>query len=363
MSLPYRAKASELPASATSITLNGVLSAHFVGSVVLANPSGGAKTIRAGAGRVHWATVTSTTFGNAGTTLRVGIQDPSTTLTPGQGDDSVPDVYADLVGGTAVLADNTNYQTDMTVGTKTLTHGQIVCVQFDMRSRVAPDQVKIAALKSDLGATRSNFPGIAMGTLGALAQISVACPLVGLEFEDGTVGWVMGGENLDIANSTSVTYNLNSVTADEYGNYFIAPANMIVYGVTGVMYPVGSSSDFEVCLYMRPFAAEPVLLSATIVDANTVCSTALGSMSVLLPSPVVLNQGQEYVIAIRPTTANDVTVGYQSVANPKFQGMASALDDLYAVRRIGNAGPFTDFNGGTAKTRTMLLSARLTYSI
>lgn len=99
----------------------------------------------AGGGKiVAWTGVT--TFANASTTLRVGLQDVDTTVGNGPRPDGTFDVSRDFVGGTDTITGSARVEFSMTggSGSKTLAHGANICAVFDMISRGGTDSVLIS---------------------------------------------------------------------------------------------------------------------------------------------------------------------------------------------------------------------------
>src|SRR5512146_744096 len=103
----------------------------FIGNVYISGRPVGAKTISAAGGGSISFTPGTNTFADAGTNLRVGIQDADTSNSPVV-PDGTHDVYADLVPGSVTLTGGTWYEADMSSGTKSITHGQEIAIVFEM---------------------------------------------------------------------------------------------------------------------------------------------------------------------------------------------------------------------------------------
>lgn len=325
---------------------------HYVGYVMLEDPTGGNKTISSAGGKIHWRP-SQVTFADAGTTLRVGIEDVSTTTSPAQGDGTA-DVFADLVGGTDTLAD-TYTITAMGTGSKVLSHGQLVAVSFNLVSKGGADVIATGAILTDISTNqRSNMPGTMRKVAGNFSVVAQATANVGIEFDDGTVGWLSGGEVT--AAVGSVVVNLDTATADEYGNLIQLSTPMTVTGISTVLTLASAASDFEALLYSDPLGT-PVVLASVVVDATQMGSPSIGHYEFLFSTPVVLRKDTPYAVCIRPTTVNDVTIQHQDYGDVRFNKLNTLDGNAYAVRRIDNTGAFADYNGGTAKTRVMQIAA------
>lgn len=319
---------------------------HYSGQVYLAAGSG-SKTISSVGGKIHWRSGNTNTFANAGTTFRIGIQDVSTTTAPAQGD-GTHDVYADLVGGTDTIASTTAYATAMEVGTKTIAHGDKVSIVWDMVSRAGADTLTLSIHSSPNGSD-GGFPAFTSYLAAAWAKVN-SSPLCAIEFDDGTFGWIFMGAMISTS-STAQTFNLATATADEYGNFLQLDFTTRASGLYISGYPTGTAADFEVILYSDPLGT-PAIVEAITYDATQEGTIAGARYHYLMFStPRTLTAGTAYAVTIRPTTANNVTTYYFDVPAAGLMDMYPLGRKCYAIRRLDNTGAFTDYNGGTAKTR------------
>lgn len=324
---------------------------HYTGQVFLEAGSG-SKTISSAGGKIHWRTSGSVTFANAGTTLRIGLQDVSTAAAPTQGDGTY-DVYADLVGGTDTIAASTAHATAMESGTKTIAHGDKVTIVIEMTARGGTDSVGILYQTGGQGVD-SLFPSFTSYLASTWGKVA-GQPLVTLEFDDGTFGGIFTGPPVPGASTgTAVTFASNTGTADEYGNVFSFPFPVVVEGVWSITYPTSNAADYEVCLYSDPFGT-PTLIEAVTVDATQV-STANSprTHSVMFAAARTLAQNTVYAVTARPTTTTTIGCYYHDYT-AAGAAVAPLGQNLYSIRRLDNAGSFSDYNGGTAKTRRMVM--------
>lgn len=321
---------------------------HYSGQVYLEAGSG-SKTISSAGGKIHWRTAGTITFANASTNLRIGLQDLSTTTAPTQGD-GTHDVYADLVGGTDTLAGSTAYATAMETGTKTLAHGDKVAIVWEMTARGGTDSVQVTyATGGQLADV--NFPTTASYLASTWAKVN-GTPLAMLEFDDGTYGMIFGGL-MASTTGASQAFASNTGTADEYGNTFSFPFPVVVDGFWAMATPSSNAADFEVCLYSDPLGT-PTLIEAVTVDATQIGTTSVRNLSFMFASPRTFNQNTVYGLTVRPTTTTNVGVYYHDAPVGGMK-MAALSTNCYAIRRLDNAGAFSDWNGGTAKTRRMTM--------
>lgn len=306
--------------------------------------AGGSRSITSSGGKFHWRTSAVATFANAGTTLRLGVQDLDTTADH-RGDGTF-DVYADLVGGTDTIASNTSYETPMETGSKTISHGDWVAIGLEMISKGGSDSLWLQIWKA-IDADQAPFPGLVTGTtfLSTNSQ-----PLFMIEFDDGTFGWM--ASTLLLSASGTVTINSSTATADEYGNLMQVTAPIEVSGVTLALSSAASTADYEVILYSDALGT-PVVVEAVVVDATFI--TSAGQLSFCFQDgPHTLVPGVNYAISVRPTTTNSLSIYYSQVDNMSHWNPSTPPGvDIYAIRRLDNTGAFSDYNGGTAKTRRM----------
>lgn len=311
----------------------------------------GSKSLSSAGGKIYWNTST-VTFANAGTTLRVGVQDISGSA-PAQGDGTF-DVYRDLVGGTDTIGTTAAQVTAMAAGPgKTLTHGQLIAIAFTLISRGGSDSINFRSWSPATTTGANQIPATMTNASGSFVR-SNGVPDAVIEFDDGTLGWLTGSFTLSAQNS--VAYNLNTGTADEYGNLIIPRFKLRASAMFGILSPASSSANFEMCLYSDPLGSPTLIEAISITAAQLGSSTAFGAGSIPFLTERILSPGTVYAITFRPTTANNITSYYHDVADSRFWKLNTLGDDCYAINRLNNSGAFSDYNGGTPKTRRMWLS-------
>lgn len=322
---------------------------HYTGQVFLAAGEG-SKTISSAGGKIHYRSST-TTFANAGTTLRVGIQDVSTVDGPPARGDGSYDVYGELVGGTDTITAVTLFPVAMESGSKTLTHGDKISIVFELTARGGSDSVTVQYAGNSENIAQ--FP-VATSYLSAAWARVVGTLICCMEFDDGTFGWIYGTA-LFSTSPTSQSFNSGTATADEYGVIVRPPMPMLVDGFYAYMQPASASADWEFCLYADPFGT-PSLIASVSCDATQVGSSG-GNFPfyALLAQAIELKQNTDYAITVRPTTTGNVSVSYWDVTQAGMLDAYQLGQGCYAVRRIDNSGAFSEWNGGTAKTRRMVV--------
>jgi hypothetical protein len=302
-----------LPNAGTAATLNTLnYRCAFVGKVFLPGRTG-TKTMSGASGvaKIYFQPGT-TTFSDVGTTLRVGLQDLDDTAGPPGTPDGTFDVYDDLVGGTDTITTTTNKTVTMSSGTKDLTHGQKIAVVFDMTAKGGSDSVIIQA-----ATTISNagiFPGVSSYNAASWTAGSFV-PNVVLEFDDVTFGTIDGSFVFTNSNGSAVAFNSGS-SPSERGNVFQVPFDCTIDGYWFAANLAGASSTFDVLLYSDPLGTPAVVANSTIsFDPNNARAASVNGVYIeTLPAALTLTAATNYAVLIKPTSANNVTVG--SIAFP-----------------------------------------------
>jgi hypothetical protein len=145
---------------------------------------------------------------------------------------------------------------------------------------------------------------------------------------------------------------LDSPIQDESGNLILLPGTFVAEGVS-VVVSAGVSGDFEVILYSDPLGT-PVAERTVTVDGTQLGSTQASVLDVLFPTRFNMKANTPYAITCRPTTTNNITLYYYNGNSVAGSGIVNPPNNTaYAIKRIDNTGAFSDYNGGTAKTRLM----------
>ena len=323
----------------------------FIGQVLLENPLSGSKTISsAGGGSIVW-TAGTVTFANGATTFDIGIQDVSTATSIAQPDGTF-DVKASFTGGGGGVTANAVNTSVMTTGTKTIAHGDLIAITLAMTTRGGTDSIIVILNHMSNYWQDSLLPGVVNNSSGTWARNASAIPNAYIIFDDGTIGW-LAGTSFTKTSPTVLNYNSGTATADEYGNLLNYPVTFNALGIVLTGYAVNASADFELLLYSTPLGT-PVVERTITVDATqlTAVNSRLRGLF-LFSTPFLLKANTGYAITLRPTTTNNIGIYYHDVNNSTGGKAGSPNSYCYAVRRLDNTGAFSDYNGGTAKTRAM----------
>lgn len=300
-----------------------------VGYLYLSSGPGTSKTISAaGSGKVHWLTGASITFANAGTTLRVGVQDVNTTTGI---EDTTFDVYGDFVGGTdTITADAVNTVT-MESGTKTITHGDLVAVVLEMTSRAGADTVSVVR------ATSSMVQPYLTWDNGSGPQRISSAAMVSIQFDDGTIGY-FGAGFFALDTETPTAYGSSS-TPDEHALVFRLPFEASATGLFAKLASMASGDDFELILYSDP-------LGTPVAERTITQDMDIGGGGLFYDRPFTtaytLAANTDYAIALRPTTGN--TLSYQRLTfgsgNGNLRQATMLGTNWYYAARTNQTGAF-----------------------
>lgn len=279
-------------------------SCAFIGKIYIEGAAA-SKTISSAGGKIVFRTGT-VTFANAGTNFRVGVQDLAATGL----EDGTFDVYADLTGGGGGIASNTWYELAMTNGTKTINHLDTVAICFELTTRDGTDAVRITSYPfQDVFLSTSNFPFRTVDT-GAGPTRANTNPFGGsIIFDDGSLGWIEGSWFAPgMQTIATQTYNSGS-TPDEYAAVFQVPFKCSVRGGYLNVGSIATTDNFEIILYSDA-QGTPVAERTVTVDPNIRGSASANSPYFVTFSSYTLSPGLWYGFAMRPTTANSLTLTY-----------------------------------------------------
>jgi hypothetical protein len=100
------------------------------------------KVMSSGGAKIHWFHAdVGAVWSNGASSLDIGIQDTDTANGPPVRGDGTFDVKATLTGGSGITPDAWNH-TSMSTGSKTISHGQLVSLVFDLTARGGSDLVR-----------------------------------------------------------------------------------------------------------------------------------------------------------------------------------------------------------------------------
>src|SRR3990167_5540091 len=251
--------------------------------------------------------------------------------------DETQDQVVTIANADANFASNTWYSA--TFGTtRTVTRGQPFAVvleftpttgfqagdSFMLRAINANSPTAISAMKSKLS--------------GAWAAVALTGTLV-LIFNDSTYGRLGSNTQPGANGNTGVAFN-NASTPDERGNRLVVAAPVGICGIALAASWAGTSSDFDLVLYDTNGTS---VLESVSADASKLDNITghTGGIPFWFDTVVALTASSAYRILLKPTTANNVTVFYATVANAAYLGAWTLGTGLYGTSRT-DAGAWTE---------------------
>lgn len=309
----------------------------FIGNVFLEGGSG-SKTISSAGGGIRWRTHT-TTFSNAGSTVRIGIQDVSGGL-----EDGTFDVYTDLVGGTDTIASQSDQFTLMQSGTKTIAHGDLIAVSIELISKGGSDSVTPSAMNlgSNSRSAGMNFPYITADSGSGPAKNASGAFGCAIEFDDGSLGWINPGILPPGAFSTSVTLYGSGSSPDEWAAVFQLPFKCRISGGYVYISSLFASDSVEIIFYSDPLGT-PVAVETIAVAAADSASGASNPYSFMFSTPPVLALNTTYAIAVRATSSGTVSFNYLDFGsgNDKYKKAFPFGGNVTLMGRTDQTGAFS----------------------
>lgn len=336
--------ARELPFSPNTTVMDAVgESTAYIGPVLFVGGPASAKTISNAGGRIHFA-AQSVIFANAGSNLRIGIQDRS-----GNTEDGVYDVNGDFVPGTDTFTSDTTVSCAMSTGSKTINHGDIVCVVIEWTARAGADSIRPYRNSSDY-----DFPYCTQDTGGGPGITTAGLsPLVLIEFDDGTFATM--GPATAIATTTTQAFNQNS-TPDEYAMIFSYPITVQIDALFAAIGDHDANDDGEIILYSDPLGTPTVERTVTI-GSEAGSQNASGSQGYYLGGVAnfTLVAGTTYAIAYRPTTGTNRNIAFMNHANAGARAAFPFGTSVQTGSRTNQTGAF----GSLSSTTIMMAGFRV----
>jgi hypothetical protein len=278
------------------------------------------------------------TFNDAATSLTIGLQDIDLTNTsaPGQ-PDGVFDVSKTLVGGGGGIAGGWN-SVALDTGSKTINHGDLICVVWDMTARGGTDTVGVSPCTINSGMD----PHCLTDTSGAgwATSATVTGPNVLITSNDGTLITIDG--TIPFASVTQEAA-ADSTNPDERGLIFQVPWDCDIDALTWHGRQVTAlTSDVEIALYSDPLGT-PTVIAGPIASPAEIAVTISGNRRrvIPLPTPVALSKNTPYCIAVKSTNTGSVQV--QGLGLPTTVDTRVLLESPQVIKatRNNSSGAFT----------------------
>lgn len=282
------------------------------------------------ASKIHWRSGTTVTW-NADSVLTVGLQDVDLTTGPSGRGDGTFDVSATISGAGSIVS-STSYATPMTVGAKTLSHGDMVAAKFELTTLGTTPALKLQAF---------NFAAVsgllAFTTLNNVVSTRSLFPLV-LDFVgDGTV---LGVFDRGYPEVLTIPAQVSFGAGVEHGMW-LRPKTKCKIDALLIDYRVNSNIDTTVTLYTNPGTTPSGTVLATIAG-NAVASAATNYMTAVPFAPKELLANTDYVIALGPSGNTGQVRPIAPLAIGHFMGFGTS--DLRCSRAT-SADPFVQVSG------------------
>jgi hypothetical protein len=302
---------------------------------------GGSHTIdTTGSSSLQWQTG-SVTFSSTSTTVKVGLAAVDTANGPPGRAVNVSNVITFDVsrtmtgggGGITAFAWQTHVPD---AGSKTIANGDLVAFAVQMTARGGSDSVTVNALLLN---NPMNRPLVTQFT--TVYSAIASAPNAVISFSDGALGFFYGGFVFRTISTT--TFNSGS-TPNERGQLFQLPFPCRVRGCYVFAQLGTTNADLDLILYSDPLGT-PVAQRTVSVDQNTI-ATAGSSQRIVeyFSSGYDVPANTPVVLAVKPTTTNNVTLPFKTLANA-----AHRITDIWGTSGYGvnrSSGAFAQQNSG-----------------
>lgn len=306
----------------------------FVGHCWIVGRPASAKTISAAGGGSIGFLAGTLTFNNGASTFVVGIQDVDAANTPARGD-GVSDVSATLTGGGGGLTQSVWNTIDMDTGTKDITHGQLIAINFTLSAHGGGDAIRVSTA---VPYALFHHPQVTLEAPAATFTAQSAVPNVVITFDDGTLGTIYGSVVHEVA-STADSFDVNS-TPDEIGQIIRVPRPTPIDGVWGIVNYTDTGGTFEIILYSDPLGT-PAAIETITVDTDVRVATGNRLDTFLFTTPRLLDANTDYAIAFRPTGTQNIGLIYTTVDTAGHLALMTGGTQCYYATRSGQSGAFS----------------------
>lgn len=303
----------------------------MAGYVVMQGNASGSKTVSSAGGAIAFL-VNTATWATSGSTIRVGLQDADTTTSPAVPDGTF-DVYADLVQGTDTLTTNTWKSVAMASGSKSISHGDRICVVLDMTTRNGSDALSLVATAvgaPQISSTVRNYTTSWQSPSASIPNVLITC-------DDGTLCTLSGG-TVHSSVGTIESWQ-DSTNPDERGALLYVPWNCTVDGMRYYVRTQGNANaDYDVRIYSDPLGTPSQLLSVSVEGAFSSTTVSSTRESEVAFAPVTLTPGW-YGLALKATGSAAIGMSSTSVADAAYKPLFGLCSK---ITRNNETGAFTE---------------------
>jgi hypothetical protein len=282
-----------------------------IGTILFEGGPGAAKTLSVGTIEFLCGTIT---LASGTTALDIGIQDiDATTSSPIRPDNSF-DVKTTVTAASPQGVVTAGKATaTMSIGSKTIAHGDRVAIVMHMTARGGADSVQVVGFNnsqmfgSNNGLYMDPFTSVDING-GGWVQGAVGSGMFVITFDDGTRGYLANSVVFQSANSES-SYAVGN-NPNERGMILQVPWDCKISGlIFGPEFGNATTSDGLLSIYADPLGT-PVSLGSFTIDvekfnANTFDFHALRAL--YFASEISLSRNTDYWIALKATGAGNLS--------------------------------------------------------
>jgi hypothetical protein len=336
-------------AAATNTTMDAANEAAIMIGQMWTSDGGSHTIDTTGSSKMSWRAGTST-FANAGTTVKVGLAAVSSGGTRPARAVNVAnvitfDVSRTLTGGGGEITSGGYHNHVPDAGTKTIANGDLVAFCLQMTARAGVDSVLVSHCIHGNGLQR---PGSTSYVGGTYAQAN-GVPNAIITFSDGARGYFYGGYACSLFGQAQL---FGTGTAQvEYGNFIMSPIPLRVYGIMAV---VDFDQAADMVLYSNPLVS-PVAERSVVVDATQTQVNGSRWGQFFFSTPFDMAANQPYAITGKPTTATQITMVFTTFDSATHQEADHFGTNCYAISRASGGGAFSQINSGKDRFGMALL--------
>lgn len=335
-------------AAATNTTMDAANEAAIMIGQMWTSDGGSHTLDTTGSSKMSWRAGTST-FANAGTTVKVGMAAVAAVTRPVRAANVANvitfDVSRTLTGGGGEITSGGYHNHVPDAGTKTIANGDLVAFCVQMTARAGVDSVLVSHTIHGSGFQR---PASTSYVGGTYAQAN-GVPNAIITFSDGARGYFYGGYACSLFGQTQL---IGTGTAQvEYGNFIQSPVPLRVYGIMAV---IDFDANADVVLYSNPLVSPVAERSVSVVATETtVNGNRWGQFFFSTPFDMAANQ--PYAIIGKPTTATQITMVFTTFDSATHQEADHFGTNCYAISRPSGGGAFSAVNSGKDRFGMALL--------
>lgn len=300
----------------------------------------GSKTISAAGGGSIGFRLGTTVFADGASTLDIGIQDVSTGSGPVVNPDGTFDVKRTLTGsGLTTAAWNTIAMTGGS-GSKTIAHGDLIAVVWDLTARAGSDSVVLQGPDLTMLGTSSSShrPTSAYHNATAWAIANVL-PNVIITFDDGTLGTI--NDALPFSSMTT-DGGTSASNPDEWALLFQSPWDLKIDAYGMVCGAETAAGDLTLSLYSDPLGTPTVLDSLTVLAEQLAANFVYKWVGTLLTAEIQLTKNTDYAIGVAANGAANSRAPKWLLDNTAHRAFYPGSTTLRKGTRQNGTGAFAE---------------------